>query len=327
MRRKQIDQYKLGEMLGVGTVGTVYEAVDQTTGQRVALKLLQQAVSEDKNIAARFRREMDILSRLNHPNIVRYLGDGKLGKQLYYTMELVTGGSVKEELQIHHRLPWRKVCEWGAQIASALQHAHNHGIIHRDLKPANLFLTTDGKLKLGDFGIARDTGSADLTDAGLTVGTYAYMAPEQITAEDPVSDKTDLYALGCLLFEMLTGRQPYLGANFAQIFNQHLQGAAPRVRSLVPECPASLDAMIRDLMEKDPEQRPFNARFVQGFLKDLLENPPQTTPEPSRLPAVATGVHAATDQWAQSRDVSWTMLFGLTALLALIVLAAWALGR
>ncbi|MEX0867321.1 MAG: serine/threonine-protein kinase, partial [Pirellulales bacterium] len=260
MRRKQIDHYKLGEMLGVGTVGTVYEAVDQNTGQRVALKLLQQAVSEDKNIAARFRREMDILSRLNHPNIVRYLGDGKLGKQLYYTMELVTGGSVKEELQIHRQLPWRKVCDWGAQIASALQHAHNHGIIHRDLKPANLFLTDDGKLKLGDFGIARDTGSADLTDAGLTVGTYAYMAPEQITAEDPVSDKTDLYALGCLLFEMLTGRQPYLGANFAQIFNQHLQGAAPRVRSLVPECPASLDAMIRDLMEKDPEQRPFNAR-------------------------------------------------------------------
>lgn len=324
MRPKKIDHYKLGDTIGVGTVGTVYEAVDQRTGERVALKILQQAVSEDENISARFRREMDILSRLDHPNIVRYLGDGKLDKQLYYAMELVSGGSVKDELRLHRRLPWQKVCEWGGQIASALQHAHNHGIIHRDLKPANLFLTEDAKLKLGDFGIARDTGSADLTDAGLTVGTYAYMAPEQITAESPVSDKTDLYALGCLLFEMLTGRQPYVGENFAQIFNQHLQGETPHVRSYVASCPAKLDQLVFDLMERDPEKRPFNARYVQGFLTDLLEHPPEASdqPPPPPLPAGAESVPLP-----QSREVSWRMVLGLLALASLIVFIAWGLNR
>ena len=120
---------------------------------------------------------MLILSKLNHPNIVAYYGDGKHDGQLFYVMELIHGGTLKEVLQRGGPLTWQETAECGRQIASALQHAHNHGIIHRDLKPGNVFFTEDGQMKLGDFGIARDLRSNDLTDAGLTVGTYAYMAP------------------------------------------------------------------------------------------------------------------------------------------------------
>jgi serine/threonine protein kinase len=157
------------------------------------------------------------------------------------------------------------------QISSALQHAHNHGIIHRDLKPANLLLNSQGELKLVDFGIARDVQSPELTSQGLTVGTYAYMSPEQIAGKQATTGKTDLYALGCLLFEMLTGRPPFEGENFAQLFEQHLHSPPPRVRAFVPGCPRELDELVAQLLSKSPDDRPFNARSVQAALMRILD--------------------------------------------------------
>lgn len=271
MSQPRLGNYIIGEVLGVGTVGTIYSAVCKESQQLVAIKKLHPGVSQDKLIRARFRREMVVLERLHHPHIIRYHGGGEDDGQLFYVMELVDGGTVKELLQASGFFQWPVVVEIGCQLASALQFAHNHGVIHRDLKPGNLFLTKDGSVKLGDFGIARDLQGADITSSGMTVGTHAYMAPEQITGDTSLSGKADLYSLGCCLFEMLVGRTPFVGENFAQLFEQHLRTTAPRVSDFVPKCPPELDEVVASLLAKNPEDRPFNARQVQAAMLRLSE--------------------------------------------------------
>lgn len=271
MQTPKLTDYDLGEVLGVGTVGTIFAGRHRRTSDLVAIKKLHPAVSQDKNIRARFEREMLILSRLRHPNIIAYQGGGEHEGQLFYVMELVGGGTVKDLLARQRVFRWPVVVELARQICSALQHAHNHGVVHRDLKPGNLFLTRDGELRLGDFGIARDLHSSELTSSGMTVGTHAYMSPEQITGDQSISGKADLYALGCCLYEMLTGQKVFAGDNFAQLFEQHLRSDPNRVGSMIDDCPKELDEIVFQLLAKKPEDRPFNARSVQAVMLKLSE--------------------------------------------------------
>jgi len=270
MRRKTLKSYQLGETLGTGTVGTIRRAVDRSSKSVVALKILLPAVSQDPTIRLRFEREIEVLKKLNHPNVVACHDHGIDDQRLFYSMEIINGGTLKSIQQQRGKLKIAEVLEIGWQLCSALQHVHNHGIVHRDLKPSNIYLTVDGQIKLGDFGIALDTGASEITDQGLTVGSYQYMSPEQIRGERSVSSQTDLYALGCLLFELVTGTPPFTGTNFAQIFDQHLTHAPPSARKLVPECPLELDALIVCLLSKHPDDRPINARAVQGILAEAL---------------------------------------------------------
>ena len=288
-----IGAWTVERQLGVGTVGTVYLVTrprprpkgspESAAGDRetAALKILRTDISEDETVRARFAREIEILEKLSHPNVVAIIDHGRHDGQLYYAMEYVDGPSLKELLSERGQLDWKDVVEIGWQICSALQHVHNMGVIHRDLKPANLFLTSRGEVKLGDFGIALDTGEAELTATGLTVGTYAFMSPEQIRGERAgstadghytpgVTGLADIYALGCLLFRMAAGRNPYEGVNFAQIFDQHLNDTPPSVRDFAPGVPLELDRLIREMLAKDPAARPYNARCVQGRLAEAL---------------------------------------------------------
>lgn len=263
--------FRLGEPLGVGTVGTVYRAESPDLDQPVAIKLLHPTIAHDVNIVNRFQREIVIMERLNHPHIIKNYGGGLMDGQYFYAMQLLEHGTLKDRLRKYGPLPWQKAAAYAAQIASALQHAHNYGIIHRDLKTSNLFFDKNGNLILGDFGIARDTHEADVTADGITVGTYAYMSPEQICADKQISGKADLYSLGCVMYEMLTGRPPFTGANFAQIWEQHLHKEPPPLRESGVDCPEWLEELIRKLLEKEPHKRPFNARAVQGNLIDHLQ--------------------------------------------------------
>jgi serine/threonine protein kinase len=331
MPQRQFDEFETHETIGVGTVGTIYRARDLANDQFVALKVLLPTVSADEIVSARFEREMHILEKLSHPNIVKYFGGGRQDRQLFFAMELVDGGTLKELLAETGRMSWQEVAACGVQICSALQHAHNHGIIHRDLKPSNLLFNTDASLKLTDFGIARDTHSADITDTGLTVGSYAYMSPEQITGDRMVTGKLDLYALGCLIYEMLTGRPPYLGDNFAQIFEQHLRTAPPDPRDLEPDCPEPLARLVQRLMAKDPEERPFNARSVQAELLQMLGESVTDVGEEHDV-AAAAAIDRTRDQLARridrtkrsrdARQVSWTPLAILLLVVVVIVGAA-----
>ena len=301
----KLDNYQLGPPLGAGTVGTIYSATDKATGQLVAIKRLHPTVSRDPLIGARFRREMTILAKLRHPNIITYFGGGEdTDGNLFYVMELVEGGSVRELINATGALPWQVVVNCGRQICSALQCAHNHGVIHRDLKPGNLFLTRDAVVKLGDFGIARDVGASDLTSEGLTVGTHAYMASEQISGDASISGKADLYALGCCLYEMLTGRKPYIAETFPQLFEQHLRATPPKASDIAPGCPAELDQVIIDLLAKKPEDRPFNARNVQAKMLQIGEKYNLEENKPAPL-----GTEKKTDvSAAQVSDIGQRML-------------------
>jgi serine/threonine protein kinase len=236
------------------------------------VKILHPIIAHDAAMVDRFQREIVIMERLNHPHIVRHFGGGMMDGQYFYAMELLDRGSLADRLQRSGPLRWPMAALYLSQIAAALQHAHNHGIVHRDLKPNNLFFGEDGRIVLGDFGIARDVHDAEGTDSGKAVGTFAYMSPEQICAERDITGKADLYSLGCVAYEMLAGKPPFTGANFAQIWDQHLHAQPRGLHEQGVDCPGWLEQLVLQLMEKDPHKRPFNARAVQGLIRDRLED-------------------------------------------------------
>jgi eukaryotic-like serine/threonine-protein kinase len=269
--KRRVGPFELEGKLGVGGMGVVYLATYLKNGKLMAVKVLPPELTSDQKLVRRFQREMAILSKLRHDNIVRYYGGGKDKTQHFYAMEYMDGGSVEQLLKKKGRYSWEETIDQSRQIAFALEYAHNHGIIHRDLKPANLFLGKDGRLKLGDFGIARDTQATALTAAGRTVGTYAYMAPEQISGKPPVSRKTDLYALGCVMFEMLTGKPPFVAPTAAEMLFAHLEQEPPRITGLALDCPIWLENLVLKLLEKDPEERYYDALALQVALDEVGE--------------------------------------------------------
>ncbi|HYO24332.1 MAG TPA: serine/threonine-protein kinase [Lacipirellulaceae bacterium] len=266
--------FRLGEPLGSGTVGAVSRAHSDDIATPVAVKILHPNIAHDPGMVERFQREIVVMERLAHPHIVRHHGGGMMNGQYFFAMELLEQGSLKERLRAAGPLPWRQAAQYLDQIASALQHAHNHGIIHRDLKPSNLFFAADGRIVLGDFGVAHDTLDADRTDHGTTVGTYAYMSPEQITAEGKITGQSDLYSLGCVAYEMLSGKPPFTGANFAQVWDQHLHAQPKSLVDAGVDCPPWLEGLVMQLLSKDPHTRPFNARTVQGVIRQHLAADP-----------------------------------------------------
>ena len=285
MTERRIGPFIIGPQLGAGGMGVVYRATYVQNGREVALKLLPPGLGGDEKVRARFEREIGILKRMTHPNIVRYYGGGTNAGQRWYAMELIDGGPLSDVLKRRGRLSPTQAIEAGLQICGALEHAHNAGIIHRDLKPGNLFLTSKGKLKLGDFGIARDTEASPLTAAGKTVGTYGYMAPEQIRGSNSISRKTDLYALGCLLYEILTGQTPFIADNPAEMLLAHIGHEPFPVRSKCPECPPALDNLIMRLLEKEPDDRPFDALAVHTELTEIRDQFAAPQPSSSTPPA------------------------------------------
>ena len=315
--------FKLGDQIGAGTVGVVYRATSPDLDHPVAVKLLSPTVSGDENIVDRFEREIVVMERLSHPHIVRNYGGGRLDGQLFYAMQLLENGSLKDRLR-RGPIPWEQAAAYGVQIASALQHAHNHGIVHRDLKPSNLFFDNEGNVVLGDFGIARDLhAQADITQQGITVGTFSYMSPEQITADARISGQADLYSLGCLLFEMLTGKPPFQGATFAQVWDQHMRTDPPSVRERQSEagvratCPEWLDDLIRQLLAKRPHERPFNARAVEGVLLEHLVD--QFGEERSKNLVRVDKSHVTVTEEPSSGSRTWVVWALLAAIAAALV--------
>ena len=271
MAERRLGPFLIGKQLGAGGMGIVYLATHEPTDKKVALKVLTPALSADVKLLKRFEREIDILKKMSHPNIVKYYGGGTTNGQRYYAMEFVDGGSLQDVLKKRKRLTVEQAIQVGRHLCSALEHAHNAGIIHRDLKPANLFINKKGRLKLGDFGIARDTEATALTAAGKTVGTYAYMAPEQIHGNSPISRKTDLYAVGCLLYETLTGETPFVAENPAEMLMQHLNDDPYNVREKNADCPVWLDELIDRMLSKNVDDRPYDALAVHTELTEMLQ--------------------------------------------------------
>lgn len=285
-KQRRIGPFLLEGELGVGGMGIVYRATYEQNNVKCAVKVLAPDLTANDAVNQRFIRETEILKKLRHPNIIRYYGAGSSKTQRFYAMELIEGGSLDQVLRQRGRLSWQETVDYGLQVAKALEHAHQAGIIHRDLKPGNLLLTKDGVLKLSDFGIARDTQATALTQAGKTMGTMAYMAPEQISGKTPINRRTDLYSLGCVLFEMLTGRTPFESETQAELLFKHLDEAPPSVRDFNLDVPVWLSKLIDELLAKDPEDRPFDALAVQVRLEEVTR---KVTEQEAKLKASTQG--------------------------------------
>lgn len=288
-------------------MGVVYRARYVGNDRIVAIKLLPEEVAKNPTLVARFDRELEILTQLRHPNIVHCFGGTTESKQRFYAMELVDGGTLAEALAAKGRLSWDHVVEYGIQMCAALQYAHDRGVIHRDVKPANFLLSKSGKLKLSDFGLASIVAAQRITTAGKTAGTFLYMAPEQIRGKPPLSPRTDLYALGCVLFELLVGKPPFEGDSPATVLHKHLKEIPPRVGPLLLDCPSRLDQLVADLLQKDPELRPASAAIVEQRLVSILRpslshiDPFARTPSES-IPQVTAAPSSEEDEVAVSES-------------------------
>jgi serine/threonine protein kinase/tetratricopeptide (TPR) repeat protein len=277
-----LGRYRLLDRLGAGGMGEVWRAHDANLDREVAIKLLAPGAVADATTTERFRREALALSRLSHPGVATIFDFDAQDGTAFLVMELVSGGSLEARLT-DGPLPLDDIVRLGAAIADAIAEAHRRGILHRDLKPTNIVLTAAGQPKILDFGIARLMGNAEsakLTQTGMLIGSLPYMAPEQLTG-DTDDARTDIYALGVMLFEMTTGRRPFVKERPEALMFEIFGTAAPAARSLRAETPPALDRLIDDCLAKDPARRPASASDVAASLRSLAGS---TTSGPVAIP-------------------------------------------
>ncbi|HZN32497.1 MAG TPA: serine/threonine-protein kinase [Pirellulaceae bacterium] len=268
MPLERLGPYKLEKVLGRGGMGAVYVGLNDETGERAAVKVLSGHLADDTNFRERFKQEIETLKRLLHPNIVQLFGYGEEDGHLFYVMELVSGRSLQEEIAAGRRFSWREVARIGVGVAQALKHAHDRGIIHRDLKPANLLMDASDHVKLTDFGIAKLYGGTNVTAEGGVLGTADYMAPEQAEGKQPTS-RCDLYALGSVMYALLTGRPPFVGRTIYEVMSALQKEPPTPVRRLAPDTPAEFENIILQLLHKDPHQRIPTALALANRLKAM----------------------------------------------------------
>jgi serine/threonine protein kinase len=274
---KTIAGYSLQARLGSGAVSMVYAALDgrrdQARPPRVAVKMLTRQAAQDEENARRFRREAELMRSIHHPNVVRAYEHGCEHGVHYLVMEMVDGESMEQAIERRKRLPWREAMGLIQQVAQALEHLLRHGIIHRDVKPANILLDRQGLAKLVDLGFAKRLlegdsdvpgGDSSLTVQGISMGSPAYMPPEQVLDAKLATTTADVYSLGATLFHAITGETPFRGTSAYAVMEQVLRDPPLPPSSLVGDLPPAVDALILWCLDKRPDRRPAHpARLVQ----------------------------------------------------------------
>jgi TolB-like protein/tetratricopeptide (TPR) repeat protein len=264
-------RFEIGPVASSGGMGVVHRGRDLQTGAPVAVKTLRGVEG-----AERFRREIQVLSGLRHPGIVTYLGDGRTTDELYLVMEWLEGEDLGTRLDAAP-VSTQDAVRIGIQLASALAAAHAKGIVHRDLKPSNIFLADFrvDRIKLLDYGIARQAGSTNLTEVGMVIGTPAFMAPEQARGDRDIDSRTDVYGLGAVLFRCIAGRAPFEGRTPHELLGAVLHRPAPRLSDFA-SVPAALDALISQMLDKTPARRPVDGNAAWAALTLLASSSPDT---------------------------------------------------
>ena len=266
-------RYRLIELLGQGGMATIYRAHDAQLGRDVAVKLLRPQYGRDPDFLARFRDEARSVAALSHPNIVQVFDYGEDESGPYIVMELVEGDDLASIVRDTGPLPPRQAARISAEIAKALHAAHGRGIVHRDVKPSNVLVSRDGRVKVADFGIARALAESQLTLPGTTLGSVHYFSPEQARGE-PATPASDIYALGIVLFETLTGQRPFAGDGAAAVALARLQGPPPRPSDIRSSVPPALDAVVARAMAREPEARFASAASMANALEAYLADRP-----------------------------------------------------
>ncbi|WP_158247327.1 protein kinase domain-containing protein, partial [Geothermobacter hydrogeniphilus] len=273
-----IPGYRIEKEIAHGGMATVYLAVQESLDRPVALKVMAPALAADRSFGERFLKEARTVARLNHPNILAVYDVGVSGHHYYLAMELVPGGDLKQRIR-QEALPPQDALAIARQMALALGYAHEEGFVHRDVKPENILFRKDGTAVLSDFGIAKAVGSGTkMTGTGMSIGTPHYMSPEQAQGLSSLDGRSDLYSLGVVLHEMLTGQVPFDADNTVGIAMQHVQAPVPRL----PQSLGKLQPLLERLLAKDPEQRYQNAgELVQAIDDALAGKLPVSAPKPA----------------------------------------------
>jgi eukaryotic-like serine/threonine-protein kinase len=262
-------RYRLDARIGSGGMSTVYRAFDQTLERCVAVKVMHQEIATDSAQLERFRREARAVAQLSHPHVINVIDAGEDDGRPYIVLQHVDGETLKDRIRRFGRLPVAEAVAYAIEIARALGFAHERGIVHRDVKPQNVLIDPEGTAKVTDFGIARSLDEHGLTGEGRVVGTTDYVSPEQALGHS-VTGQSDLYSLGIVLFEMLTGEVPYRGENHVAVAMQHVRRPLPDVQDLRPEVSAALAAVVDRATDKDVRNRYAGARELIADLEDVL---------------------------------------------------------
>ena len=265
---QQIDHYEVLELLGEGAYAEIYKARDTNSGQVVVLKCPNPLLFADPGLFQRYQREREIARNLDHPGVLHSLDDAGSRSEPYVVMEYVNGVNLRSRLrELGGAVPVAQALDWGRQLARTLVYLHDRGIVHRDLKPENVLVDADGTLKILDFGTALLRGARRLTWRHLSesLGTPDYMSPEQIQGERG-DERSDVYALGVMMYEFLAGRVPFEGDNWMAVMQGHLQRTPVRIRKVRPDVPAGLEAIVLKAMRRYPDHRYPSA---QALLADL----------------------------------------------------------
>jgi eukaryotic-like serine/threonine-protein kinase len=261
-------RYHVRSRIAHGGMATVYLATDTRLDREVALKVMHAELARDGDFVARFIGEAKSVAKLSHPNIVGVYDQGSDGQYLYLVMEYVPGRTLRELLRERGWLPWQEALAVMDPVLAGLAAAHQAGIVHRDVKPENVLLTADGRVKVVDFGLARATAAVGNTRAGQIIGSVNYLAPEQVTGT-PTDARTDVYSAGIMLFELLTGRQPFSGETPLAIAYAHVNSDVPVVSTVVGGIPPSVDQLVRAATSRDPNLRPANAGVFMRAARSL----------------------------------------------------------
>jgi hypothetical protein len=330
-------RYQLGSLLGAGGMARVYVATDRVLERQVAVKVLSPSDAQDPVFVERFRREARAAARLSHPNIVAVFDSGSDADQPYLVMEYVPGQSLAQLLARQGRLAPRRAVELAIQVCAALAAAHAQGLVHRDIKPANVLVSPDGQVQVSDFGIVKAAAATTLTGTGTVLGTAAYLSPEQAQG-GPVDARSDLYGLGCVLYELLCGSPPFgSGADRSPVAvaTRHVSEPPEPPSARNPQVDPALEAVVLTALAKDPAQRYQSAVELQHALERVLagEAAPALPTEPLLEPLGRTGTTptaigpAAGDDGRGPGWPRWALLVAGTALgIALVAALLWPDG-
>lgn len=277
--KQLLDRYDLGEIVGVGGMGTVVRAHDNVLGRQVAIKLLKPELSAEPGMVERFKREARIAAALSHPGIAQVYDFAQEGNQSFIVMEFLQGEDLHTIVTREGIMDPRAAARIVAGAADALDHAHERGAVHRDMKPANIFLTQHGEVKITDFGVARLADQARVTTTGAVVGTSYYLSPEQASGQETAAPG-DIYSLGCVLFELLTGEPPFQAESPVAVAMAHISQPPPSPTDLNPDIPEALAAVVERALAKDPRERFASAGEMGAALREAAQ---LTPPEPKAL--------------------------------------------
>ncbi len=265
------DRYKVESVLGKGGMAIVYKAHDLITDKDVAVKMMKDDTASDKVNLSRFEREARAAASLNHQNIVKVVNVGSYNGLPYMVNEFVQGQTLKQVLDVRGKFSFLEACDIMYQLCSAVIYAHQHGVIHRDIKPMNIFLTRDGTIKLGDFGIATFQNSTHVTRSDFIIGSVHYMSPE-VAQSNPATERSDIYSMGITFFELITGRVPFDAESPVQVAVMQAKDKFPSIKKFNPKTPECIESIIYKACQKDPLDRYFSAEDMRKDIERILRN-------------------------------------------------------